>query len=186
MIGCVDGTYISIRTPVHKIKNTYVNRHHDTAVTLQAICDANKKFLDVFTGVSGKMHDSRVFKLSFISETLPLITQDVYHLLGYAAYPLSPYLMTPYRDLGQLSREQVNFNNKLSSTRVLIENAIGDLKGRYRQLIRLDFHKVQKVSKFIVYVVCYITYVLIKTTYGKSLILKTFQNHKPRLKEEMC
>ncbi|KAF2895776.1 hypothetical protein ILUMI_10400 [Ignelater luminosus] len=35
VIGCIDGTYILIKTPIHKIKSTYVNRHDMPSVTLQ-------------------------------------------------------------------------------------------------------------------------------------------------------
>lgn len=117
---------------------------------MQGICDDKKRFLDVFTGVSGKVHDSRVYSLSFISKRIPLICGETYHLLGDAAYPLSPYLITPYRDYGNLTRRQVNFNYKFSKTRVLIENCFGLLKGRFRQLTyQTDFMTVLKTSQFI-------------------------------------
>ncbi|CAL1685198.1 unnamed protein product [Lasius platythorax] len=47
ILGCIDGTYIPIRTPAHKIKSTYVNRHDMPSLTLQAICDAKKSLLHV-------------------------------------------------------------------------------------------------------------------------------------------
>lgn len=149
VIGCVDGTYIKIRTPSGKIKSTYVNRHHETALTLQGICDSKKRFIDVFTGVSSKTHDARVYSLSFISQSIPNICGNTYHILGDSAYPLSPYLMTPFRDYGNLTAAQKKFNRKFSATRVLIENTFGVLKGRFRQLMCLDFYTVVKSSKFI-------------------------------------
>ncbi|KAJ8978132.1 hypothetical protein NQ317_014187, partial [Molorchus minor] len=39
---------------------------------LEGICDAKRRFLDVFTGPPGKIHDSRIYNLSFISEKLQL------------------------------------------------------------------------------------------------------------------
>ncbi|KAB0802301.1 hypothetical protein PPYR_04487 [Photinus pyralis] len=72
-IGCIDGTSIPIRTPAHKIKCTYVNRHDMPSITLQGICDYKRRFLDIFTGLPGKIHDSRVFKMSDISRQLPEI-----------------------------------------------------------------------------------------------------------------
>lgn len=35
-----------------------------------------------------KIHDARVFNLSFISHTLPDICGNEWHILGDAAYPL--------------------------------------------------------------------------------------------------
>jgi len=42
IVGCIDGTYIPIRTPAKKIRHIYVNRHDETALTLQGICDVKK------------------------------------------------------------------------------------------------------------------------------------------------
>ncbi|XP_046749939.1 putative nuclease HARBI1 [Diprion similis] len=146
--GCIDGTFINIRTPAHKIKSTYVNRYDTTALTLQGICDAKKKFLDVFTGIPGKIHDARVFTLSFLCPTVLSMGPD-YYLLGDSAYPLCENLMTPIRDYGNLTDKQREYNRRFCATRVLIENAFGLLKQRFRQLIRTDMWGVSKTLKFI-------------------------------------
>ena len=127
-----------------------MNRHDFPSLTLQAICDSNKMFLDVFTGAPSKVHDARIFKLSFISTLLPNACGDQWHILGDAAYPLKKYLITPYRNYGNLTEEQTNFNSKFSRCRVKIENAFGLLKARFRQLIKLDYCTVQRSSKFII------------------------------------
>ncbi|KAJ8909426.1 hypothetical protein NQ315_003478 [Exocentrus adspersus] len=150
VIGCIDGTFIAIRTPAHKVKSTYVNRHDMPSMTLQAICDANKLFLDVFTGTPSKIHDARVYTLSFVSEKIPQICGDQFHLLGDSAYPLRKFLITPYRDYGNLTQEQKNFNKKFSATRVKIENSFGLLKQRWRQLLHLDFFYVDRITQFII------------------------------------
>jgi len=139
-----------VRTPAHKIKPTYVNRHDIPAITLQGICDARKRFIDVFTGIPAKIHDSRVLKLSDINNDLPQICGGKFHILGDAAYPIREWLMIPYKDYGNLSDKQRQFNKQFCATRVLIENAFGLLKNRFRQLIELDFHNVDKISKFII------------------------------------
>ncbi|KAK9743659.1 DDE superfamily endonuclease [Popillia japonica] len=144
IVGVIDGTYIPILTPVGKLKSVYCNRHDIPSITLQAICDADKKFIDIFTGASGKIHDARVFKLFPIRDKLPIICGERYHILGDSAYPLREYLLTPYRDYGNLNNREQNFNKKLSGTRVLIENAFGLLKSRFRQLMRVDWHELDK------------------------------------------
>lgn len=149
VLGCIDGTYIKIRTPAKKIKSTYINRHHYPSLTLQAVCDANKLFLDVFTGTPSKIHDARVFQLSFLSTEIQNMA-DFFHLISDAAYPLRKYLLTPYRDYGNLTAAQQNYNQKLSKTRVKIENAFGLLKQRFRQLILLDFFTVKRSANFII------------------------------------
>ncbi|KAI4455562.1 hypothetical protein MML48_9g00005579 [Holotrichia oblita] len=150
VLGIIDGTYINIQTPAGKLKSVYCNRHDMPSITLQAICDADKKFIDVFTGASGKIHDARVFKLSSIKPKLPAICGDHFHILGDSAYSIREYLLTPYRNYGNLNNREENYNKTFSGTRVLIENAFGLLKSRFRQLIRVDFHEVDKLSKFVI------------------------------------
>lgn len=149
VIGCIDGCYIYIRKPANKIRSTYINRHDLLSMTLQGICDANRKYLDVCVGSPSRIHDSRVFSLSPISEELSGICHGRYHLLGDAAYPLREYLLTPYKDYGNLSRKDRNYNLRHSQTRVKIENSFSNLKGRFRQLTRLDFFHVERMCKFV-------------------------------------
>lgn len=149
VIGCIDGSYIPIRKPAHKCRSTYINRHDQISLTLQAICDSKLRFLDIFTGVSSKIHDSRVLSLSYINETLPTIVGQDRHILGDSAYPICTWLLTPYKDYGNLTPSHVDYNYRFSKTRVKIENAFGLLKSRFRQLIRLDFWKVKTMSRFI-------------------------------------
>ncbi|KAK5648171.1 hypothetical protein RI129_003063 [Pyrocoelia pectoralis] len=150
ILDSVDGSYIEIRTPSHKLKSTYTNRHDIPCVTLQGICNAKKKFIDVFTGPPGKIHDSRIFKLSFISSEIATLTNNGhYHLIGDSAYPIREWLLTPFKDYGNVTEQQKNYNKKLSRARVKIENSFVLLKGRFRQLQRVDFHKVLKSSQFI-------------------------------------
>lgn len=139
-----------MRTPAHKIKSTYVNRHDMPSITLQTICDHRKLFMDAFTGIPSKIHDARVFKLSFISKKLPNICQRRWHILGDAAYPLKTWLMTPFRDYGNLTAAEKKFNKKFSQTRVKIENSFALLKNRFRQLKRTDFASVGRTAKFII------------------------------------
>lgn len=150
-MGCIDGSSIPIRTPAHKIKSTYVNRHDIPCITLQGICDYKKRFIDIFVGIPGKVHDARVFKMSDISNLLPDICNvNKYHILGDGAYPIRPWLLIPYKDYGNLTHKQKRYNKKFSATRVLIENTFGILKGRFRQLIRLDMLSVSTLTKFII------------------------------------
>lgn len=121
-MGCIDGTSIPIRTPAHKIKSTYVNRHDIPALTLQGICNTCKMFTDIFTGISAKIHDSRVLKLS---QTVPSVTSDLpqicgshYHILGDSAYPIREWLLTPFRDYGSLDGSEKSYNKQFCATSV--------------------------------------------------------------------
>ncbi|XP_025153588.1 putative nuclease HARBI1 isoform X1 [Harpegnathos saltator] len=110
VLGCIDGTFIKVRTPAHKIKSTYVNRHDIPSITLQGICDARKRFIDTFTGIPSKIHDARVLKLSDICDELPGICEaGKYHILGDGAYPIREWLIIPFKDYGNLSAKDKQF-----------------------------------------------------------------------------
>ena len=97
------------------------------------------------------MHDSRIFKESFISNDLPAICEDgLFHIIGDSAYPIRPYLLTPYRNAENLSHEKRRYNRKLCGIRVTIENVFGLLKKRFRQLLMLEFWTVDKITLFII------------------------------------
>lgn len=72
-----------------------------------------------------------------------------YYLLGDSAYPCLTHLMVPYRDNGHLTRAQRNFNRKLSSCHVIIENAFGCLKQRFRQLYHLKLRDIVRMVRVI-------------------------------------
>jgi len=45
VIGCIDGTSITIRTLAYNIKSTNTNRHDMPSITLQGVCDYKKNIL---------------------------------------------------------------------------------------------------------------------------------------------
>lgn len=97
------------------------------------------------------MHDARIFKESYVSKVLSNHCENgEYHIIGDSAYPIRPYLLTPFRHTAPLSAQQINYNNKFCGSRVVIENCFGILKKRFRQLLLLDFWTVDKITLFII------------------------------------
>lgn len=107
------------------------------------------KFIDVFIGLPGRMHDARVFRNSPIFRQLSDAQPINYHVIGDSAYPLLLNVMTPYRDNGHLSKKQTAYNRKLSSIRSTIERAFGLLKGKFRRLKYLDISNFDLGQKMI-------------------------------------
>lgn len=94
VIGAIDGSRIPIGTPKDHPEN-YINRKKFHSIVLQAICDPNMHFIDVFCGWPGSVYDARVLKNSEIywlaTNTDNMFPGNV-HLLGDAAYPLLDWL----------------------------------------------------------------------------------------------
>lgn len=120
---------------------------------VSAVCDHRGKFIDVFIGCAGKMHDARVFRKSILKRKIfdqanPLMRQEQ-HLIGDSAYPLLMNLMTPFRDDGHLDAAKINYNIRLSSIRSIIERAFGCLKCKFRRLKYLDVASVETANVII-------------------------------------
>lgn len=112
---------------------------------MQAVVDHSYKFIDIHVGWPGKVHDARVFRHSslfeirnqgfFPEKVLNLNNKQVpIHLIGDAAYPLLPWLLTPFK--GKRTELQEKYNYKLSSARMVVENSFGRLKARFRRLLK--------------------------------------------------
>ncbi|XP_054737896.1 putative nuclease HARBI1 [Anastrepha obliqua] len=149
--GCVDGTHVKIPKPKED-PISYYNRKGFYSINVQAICDNKFRFLDVFIGYPGSCHDANVWNNSPIYNSVVggqiQLAQNAI-ILGDSAYPLSTFLLTPYRDNGHLTREQKKFNFCLSSTRVMIEQAFGILKNKFRILYSMDTASHKKISKIV-------------------------------------
>lgn len=146
IIGAIDGSHIEITAPSEN-SVSYINRKGFHSLLVQGICDIDMKFIDVFTGLCGSVHDSRVWALSDIRTTEEanpgrFFPEDT-HIIGDKAYGLKFYLMTPYKNRGNLTPIEVNYNFIHSRHRMVIERAFALLKGRFRRLKHLYLQNVE-------------------------------------------
>ncbi|XP_032688009.1 protein ALP1-like [Odontomachus brunneus] len=148
IIGAIDGSHIRIDKPIED-PESYINRKQYFSLHLQGTVNHKMKFIDVFIGYPGSVHDARVFKNSSLRNDLHELCADNYVLLGDSAYPCLKELIVPYKDNGHLSRAQRNFNQKHSSCRVVIENAFGCLKQRFRQLYHFKLRNMVRMVRVI-------------------------------------
>lgn len=137
VLGAIDGSHIPIEAPI-KDPEQYINRKGFHSLQLQVVCDMEMMFIDVFCGFPGSVHDARVFRNSPLFIDAERNRDQLFpgnsHLIGDAAYPLKPWILTPYRDTGRLTRQQLRYNFLHSSTRMVVERSLALLKGRFRKL----------------------------------------------------
>lgn len=119
---------------------------------LQVVCDDTLLLTNIYTGWPGSTHDARVLRNSELftrAEAGSCIDPDKL-IIGDSAYPLKPWLVTPFRDNGRLNLQQRRFNRVLSSGRQVVERCIGHLKGRFRRLREIPVHKPEDIVSIIV------------------------------------
>ena len=67
-------------------------------------------------------------------------------VLGDSAYPLLSWLMKPYPDNEALKPQQHHFNYRQSRARMVVENALGWLTGRWQCLLkRMDYYEIEHI-----------------------------------------
>lgn len=147
IIGAIDCTHIRIRKPGENAVD-YFNKKKFYSLSVQAVVNSEKKFIDVMCAEPGSLHDSRVLRRSNLFRRTQNNVHEVFPnntlLIGDSAYPSLNWLVPAfnnYRDRA-LTVEQVNFNKDLSSTRMVVENTFQKLKMRFRRLAHFteQFH----------------------------------------------
>uniref|UniRef100_UPI003AAAE056 putative nuclease HARBI1 n=1 Tax=Centroberyx gerrardi TaxID=166262 RepID=UPI003AAAE056 len=125
-IGVIDCTHVHIQAP-HEREWEYVNRKGRHSINIQLVGDA-----DLITNCvvkwPGFVHDARILRESALYRELQTNRPDGI-ILGDSAYPLLPWLMTPF--LAANTPEQAHFNTAHCKTRCAIERLNGVLKRRF-------------------------------------------------------
>ena len=155
--GAIDGTHIPILRPAGDSGSDYYNRKGFYSIIMQAVVDYRGTFLDIYIGWPGKVHDARVFANSSLYDMaqhgtlLPDWKKNICGIdvplciLGDPAYPALPWLMKAYPEHQQMSKKEKHFNYRQSRARMVVENAFGRLKGRWRCLLKRNDCHVQNV-----------------------------------------
>ncbi|XP_059915803.1 putative nuclease HARBI1 [Gadus macrocephalus] len=133
VIGAVDCTHIAIKAPSQD-EFVYVNRKHFHSINVQVICDAQMQLLNIVARWPGSTHDSFILTNSMVRNRLEAGTVRDGWLLGDRGYPLRTWLMTPLTNPN--TDQERRYNDLHSRTRIIVERAIGLLKGRWRCLDR--------------------------------------------------
>ena len=161
IVGAIDGCHIDINAPTQNHED-YFNRKQHYSVNLQAIVDANLKFIHATVGYPGSIHDARVLRLSGLydfAENEQILSCPVRNVSGTdvgpllaedSAYPLTTWLMKPFPDRGRLTPKQRKFNLKFSTLRCVVEGAFGVLKSRWRITLKTIEQKTITLKKTVI------------------------------------
>ena len=160
VVGAIDGMHVAI-SPRKGERIPYYNYKGFHSVHLQAICDSNMRFLDVFAGWPGRAHGARVFRASpwfhkmdsFFDNTNQNLC-DTYHILADSAYPCLVNVIPAIKMFGN-RRTQLNkkFNTHLASKRQVIERSFAKLVKRFARLVKLRSKHMDKNVR-ILYACC--------------------------------
>lgn len=147
--SAIDGCHIPIKCPpggatsckeYHNFKNFY-------SVVLMAMVDSRYRFIWGSCGFPGNSHDAIIFQATELWERIKEhnFIPDIGHkvadvtirplIIGDSAFPFQPWLLKPYTN-AVLTEKQRYFNYRLSRARMVTEGAYGQLKGRWRALLR--------------------------------------------------
>ncbi|KAJ8356291.1 hypothetical protein SKAU_G00190850 [Synaphobranchus kaupii] len=132
--GSIDVCHIRVVPPAGESQD-YLNRKLFFSLQMQAVCDHRGKFLNVFTGYPGSVHDAQVLKCSdmYVHRQYP---PQGWFLIGDGGYPCiqDPItLITPYREPVQ-GPVQARYNGQLSRARGVVERAFRVMKTRWRSI----------------------------------------------------
>ncbi|XP_066590514.1 uncharacterized protein [Prorops nasuta] len=137
VLGAIDSTHIGILKPIVDAR-FYCNRKKSFSINLQAVVDCDLRFRNIYCGEPGSLHDAHVFRKSLLYDTATVHKAALFpgktFLLGDSAYSSLSWVVPTFKDNGHLSEEQHQFNYRHSSTRIVVEQAFGLLKERFRRL----------------------------------------------------
>ncbi|KAG0450276.1 hypothetical protein HPP92_026994 [Vanilla planifolia] len=160
--GAIDTTHIMMCLPSADASNkVWLDPEKNHSMVVQAIVDAEMRFMDIVTGWPGSMAESVVlrnsgfFKLCEkgmrlngkkmeLGEGLELAE----YIIGDSSFPLLPWLLTPYQGK-ELCESMVEFNARHSATRVVVQRALARFKDMcgivQGEMWRPDKHKLPRI-----------------------------------------
>ncbi|XP_068670071.1 uncharacterized protein [Montipora foliosa] len=146
--AAIDGCHIPMKCPpggleackeYHNFKNFY-------SIVLMGMVDSHYRFVWGSCGFPGNSHDAVIFRSTDLCSCIqngfiPSIgkTEGDINIpplmVGDSAFPLRTWLMKPFTN-AVLTAQKRYFNYRLSRARMVSEGAYGQLKGRWRVLLR--------------------------------------------------
>ncbi|XP_039948356.1 protein ANTAGONIST OF LIKE HETEROCHROMATIN PROTEIN 1-like [Bactrocera tryoni] len=148
-VGYIDGSEIKLAEAPVMQHEIYYSRKRQYSVKLQAICDYKLRIRQVTIGYPGSVHDAKIFSNCSLAKHPERFLSTSQWVAGDSAYPLKPYLITPFRQNSVEHRKEERdlINAYFSKYRVRIENCFGLLKEKFGSLKELKFRMLSTSNK---------------------------------------
>ena len=158
-IGAIDGSHIPICGTVMN-HTDYYNCKGWYYVILQGIVDHSYHFIDINVGWPGSVHDAHVFAHSSLYSNITekgllpdknMVVNGInipFFLIGDSAYSLKTWLMKPFT-YNSLTQQQQYYNYRLCKARIVVENAYGRVKARWRRLMKRNNMRIEIIPTVI-------------------------------------
>ncbi|CAG7815960.1 unnamed protein product [Allacma fusca] len=158
-VAAIDGCHFPYSPPIERSTDYYNFKGWYSCIAFAA-CDADGIVTYVKAGIPGRANDSTIFRSSQLFEkiqrdgfpTSSRFHQNVripYHVIGDSAFRLESWCLKPYTHRSELSPAKTYFNSRLSRARRIIENVFGQVKGRWRRILKRQECKIEKVAPVI-------------------------------------
>src|SRR5256885_10331609 len=102
---------------------------------------SQRNFFKLCHSLPGSVHDARVYTNSLFYTNRNEFIKDDDVVLGDSAYPISSFLISPFRT--PQTQKQKNFNYIHSKHRIVVEHAFGRLKSRFVALQNLNVKTIK-------------------------------------------
>ncbi|KAL3680857.1 hypothetical protein R1sor_023813 [Riccia sorocarpa] len=171
--GVIDVTHILMELPGTESSVDWFDREQNYSMLMQVVVDMDMRIRDIFTGWPGSITDSRLLRNSGFyamcenGERLhgqPRMVQGIQvreYIIGDSGYPLLPWLINPYTTTG-LSPSRDYFNVKHASTKSVVEDALGRLKGAWKILHKVLWRPDIRKLPSIILVCCLLHNIMIE------------------------
>ena len=172
--GAIDATHIIMTLPAVQTSDDWCDPKNNYSMLLQGVVDHEMRFLDIVTGWPGGMTVSRLLKCSGFfklcnsgerlngnSRSLSEGVEIREYIVGGAAYPLLPWLVTPCEESGDLETLASGFKARHEAVRLLAVRAFSQLKGSWRILNKVMWRPDKRKLPSIILVCCLLHNIMI-------------------------
>lgn len=142
VIGAIGCLHITVQIPesVPNISDYFNDSTGNYTIVLQAVCDSNLQFRDLFIGFPGSYNVQEILEASPLMTKLKddgTLRKLRKHLLGGTEHPELETLLTPY-PLTELDERQLKFNLRHSSAMLVIDRTFSEMENRFQRMKCLD------------------------------------------------